>query len=148
MLAQVFRILNLCWAALMAAVILMLWFLALPDPPLPLTAGVGFWMFYLLVAFGTFLDMRVAWVLCILHLLAIWLLMGLAVSEKSFLFLTGQEIGENSGYSAAVVVFNSFFGVLVPASGLIVLLLLSRDHITSRLRETGDRPDRPRRRRA
>ena len=148
MIAQVFRILNLCWAALMAAVILMLWFLALPDPPLPLTVGVGFWMVYLLVAFGTFLDLRIAWVLCIVHLLAIWLLMGLAVSEESFLFLTGQEMGGHSGYSTAVVVFNSFFGVLLPASGLIILLVMSRDHVAARLRETGDGPNRPRRRRA
>lgn len=146
MIPQLFRIMNLCWATLMAAVILMLWFVALPEPPLPLTIGVGFWMVYLLVAFGTFLDLRVAWVLCIVHLMAIWLLMGLAVSEKSFLFLTGQSMADNAGHSFGLVVFNSFFGVLVPASALIILLLMSREHIAWRLRESRLRAARPRRR--
>ena len=106
MIPQVFRILNLCWATLMAVVILLLWLLARPDPPRPLTVGVVFWMAYLLVAFGTFLDLRVAWVLCILHLPAIWLLMGLAVSERSLQFLTGQGITASPGH-----LMNSFFGV-------------------------------------
>ncbi len=139
MIPQIFRILNLCWATLMASVILMLWFTALPQPPLAMSVGVAFWMVYLLVAFGTFLDLRIAWLLCSIHLLAIWLLMGLAVSERSVLFLTGQEIVQRSHYSVRVVMFNSFFGVLIPATALIVLLLLSRDHIQWRFQQAGER---------
>lgn len=63
------------------------------------------------------------------QLAVIWVLMGLAVSDRSFAFLTGQVLRRFDGASVATVVFNGFFGILVPASSLLVMLLLSRSHL-------------------
>jgi hypothetical protein len=127
-LLQLFRILNLCWAALMCSAVVLQLILTLPEPPDASIGGVAFWGAYLLVAIGTFFEFRTAWVLCITQLLAAWVLMGIAVSDTSFVFLTGQAVNETSP-SISFAVFNSFFGVLVPASALLILLILSRDQL-------------------
>ncbi len=128
-MATVFRIVNLCWATVMTALVVMLCLFELPDPPARSVTGVAFWGVYLLLSLGVFFDLRVAWSLCIVHLVSIWLLMGFAVSDWSFGVVTGQAVDLKSPSTIAIVVLNSFFGVLVPASLLIIILLFSREHL-------------------
>lgn len=128
-MASLYRILNLCWATLVTSVVVMLCLLQLPDPSLTALAGVVFWSTYLFLAVGTFFDVRVAWLLGIVQLVAVWLLMGVGVSERSFGLLTGQHVDPSSPASIGFVVFNSFFGVLVPASTLLIILLFTRQHL-------------------
>lgn len=126
---SLFRILNLCWATVMTSIVIMMCILQLPDPPAMSIAGIVFWGIYLALALGVFFDLRVAWALSIVQLMSIWLLIGVEVSDSSFGMLTGQTVNLESPASIAFVVLNSFFGVLVPASVLIMILILSREHL-------------------
>ena len=121
-----FRIINLCWAAVLAA----LFIGELRDPDMTSVRCAMFWGLYLLSSCGAFFDLRVSWVACISQLVVIWLLVGVVVSDHSFAFFSpggaepGSELGEVTG-----VIMNIVVGILLPASGLLILLMLSHRHL-------------------
>ncbi len=129
MAPKLFAISNLCWAVLMASVLSFRYLIEMPAPAPAVVAGTTFWLVYLGAAVWTFCDRRTGWVLSIIGLPAVWILMGVAVSERSFLFLTGQRITTDSMPAHAAVVLNSFFGVLVPATILMIILIFCREHV-------------------
>jgi hypothetical protein len=122
---NIFRVLNTTWAALVTA----LFAIALDEPSPPVIAGTAFWGIYLLVSIGTLFESRIAWAVCIVQLIGIWVLMGLVVSDGTFVFFTGRSLGTEPAHDINSLVFNTFFGVLVPASVMIILLVLSVSHV-------------------
>ena len=113
----------------MASILSFRYLIEMPDPSPPVEAGAAFWLVYLGAAVGTFCDRRSGWAISIIGLPVIWILMGAAVSERSFLFLTGQRIMTDSMSAHRGAVFNSFFGVLVPATVLMIMLIFCRAYL-------------------
>lgn len=137
---KVFRIANLAWAAIMGV----FFALRLEDPTHPDQAAAIFWGVYILASIGIFFDLRTAWLLCAVQLLTIWVLMGGLVSERSFSFFTGEDLFQRPSSTVHMVVFNSFFGIIAPASGLLITLFFARGHLIWVFRRR--RPRRARRR--
>ncbi|MCP3901995.1 MAG: hypothetical protein GY715_00040 [Planctomycetes bacterium] len=123
MYPQIFRILNFAWAA--SATVYFA--LQLFDPTRLDTERVVFWSIYLLAAIGTFQDLRIAWAVTICQLLVIWSMMGFAVSDGSFSFFTSQAGGVRQRVDATVI--NTFFGILAPATVLIMLVIVTHRHV-------------------
>ena len=143
---KLFRILNTAWAG----AVTLIFALEMREPSIGAVTGVIFWSIYLLASIGTMFDNRVSWTVCIVQLIAIWALMGLVVSDQSFEFFTGRKVGPvEGGRSINMLVFNSFFGILVPASVMIILLVLSHAHVgfilLQRNRPRLKRPNQPHR---
>ncbi|MHC5113741.1 MAG: hypothetical protein ACYTGP_04860 [Planctomycetota bacterium] len=123
MTPQTFRILNFAWAASA----LVFFALQLFDPTRLDVERVVFWAIYLLAALGTFYDFRIAWAVTAGQLVVIWMLMGFAVSDGSFSFFTAQAGGVRQRIDSTVI--NTFFGILAPASLLIMLLIITHRHV-------------------
>jgi len=121
-----FRIINLCWAALLAA----LFVGELHEPDVTSVRCAIFWGLYLLSSCGAFFDLRVSWVACIAQLVVIWLLVGVVVSDHSFaIFTPGGAASTGELNEVTSIIVSVVFSVLLPASGLLILLMLSHRHI-------------------
>ncbi|NNF41709.1 MAG: hypothetical protein HKO59_18210 [Phycisphaerales bacterium] len=123
MFVHLFRILNFGWAALLAMGMILHYD---QFASIPWTLAV-FWAIYLLVSLGVFRDLRVAWVLCGIQLIAIWVLMGMMVSDRSFEFFTGASAADRQNITSAVI--NSFITIVAPTTLLLVLLIFSQGHV-------------------